>query len=130
MRSPGLYRPRSSAAAAVIGLNDEPVAYCPNVARSKSGGVVADERVQVERRAARDREDLPGVRILRDERALPLADVRLRRALHHDVEREHDVVPRYRRRLAERLHERAVRLDDGEAPAVRPTEDVVERVLE
>src|SRR5205809_351596 len=37
MRSPHLYTPSRIAAAAVIGLNDEPVGYWPNVARLKSG---------------------------------------------------------------------------------------------
>ena len=43
MRSPNLYTPSRSAAAAVIGLNDEPVAYWPNVARLKSGLFVSLE---------------------------------------------------------------------------------------
>src|SRR2546430_4057151 len=37
MRSPARYRPFRSAAAAVTGLNEEPVGYCPFVARARSG---------------------------------------------------------------------------------------------
>src|SRR2546428_13030342 len=63
IRSPHLYTPSRIAAAAVIGLNDEPVGYWPNVARLKSGfgagagkgaGFVpapARERVQMQGRA-------------------------------------------------------------------------------
>src|SRR5438046_5346279 len=37
IRSPQLYTPFRSAATAVIGLNDDPVGYRPNVARLKNG---------------------------------------------------------------------------------------------
>src|SRR5438045_5003723 len=47
MRSPQLYTPFRSAAAEVIGLNDEPVGYWPNVARLKNGLFASDEYLAI-----------------------------------------------------------------------------------
>ena len=94
------------------------------------GCIAGDEGVQVVGRPARDRQDLSAPRVFRHERALPVAEGVLGRALHRDVQREDDVLPRQRGTFAQSLDNGGVGFDDRQPPAVRSAKHSVERRLE